>query len=274
VPNGGDMVESTQAMMNYARAIDLALGLEIVFNYHASGNNTNATTMHLFTVTEKDAIMANLKQVINNGYNALHNDDVLDVVDALLVLEDIDMKDFESGNRPMKMYMAVAYSMMTYQFKEGTSNSTTKNNYLNQFIEAINAIDYNKEDNSRGSYWGYQSINGSKNWAEGPHYLDFLLKEALPFWHAYRINMSSFPSPYQTKNAFNDDDFFNPILWMTDITMPNGRMPSIDDGNYRSFGKLLYMNWSSTYAPYSTAQKISKRAQHWIQKLPPPLSKV
>lgn len=112
----------------------------------------------------------------------------MDLIETLGLI-DIDMKEIESGNRPLKMYLAIGYCSLTYQ--ANTSNSKTDDvefmlkgspsttNVKQIFEEAIDVADYSKKTNDRAHYYAYQSNSGKEDWAEGPFYFEFALREIL-----------------------------------------------------------------------------------------------
>ena len=250
-----DYVKWTQSMMNYARAIDLYLGLEILIRSHS---NSSQFTSNLLTDSDKKSLMEKLRSVIGEGYEALYNDDkwYLDAAETVGFI-DIDMKEIESGNRPLKMFLAIGYCAMAYQSNSSDISSTSFNYTLDgvlkskqmqgMFLEALDVSDYRHKTNNRAHYYAYQTNGGEENWAEGPFYLEFALREILPFWHAIRINSSALPSPYNNIDPFTQSDFLNPIKWLTDLVMPDGRIPAVDDANFREFYKINYLNWSPAY---------------------------
>jgi hypothetical protein len=70
IQNSPDYVKWTSSMMNYARAIDLYLGLEILIRSHP---NASQFSQYLLSDAEKLELMLGLKNVIEEGYEALYN---------------------------------------------------------------------------------------------------------------------------------------------------------------------------------------------------------
>jgi len=173
----------------------------------------------------------------------------------------------EPGNRPLKGFLAMGYATLTVQNPFEHSESTNdgiqeRQDYDNLFgtgasdLFTISTIDRFNEAKHRASssasggdpstkYWMYQSSNGQREWAEGPYYFDYALADAIPFWHAVRINglLDGVSDPFKGSNKW----FLNPVEWLADVSTPDGFSPPIDDGNKFRLRITDLLRWDNVY---------------------------
>ncbi|MDZ7718150.1 MAG: T9SS type A sorting domain-containing protein [Balneolaceae bacterium] len=114
---------------------------------------------------------------------------------------------------------------------------------LDDYISTARRKASEPSDDQRGRYWMYQTANGSRFWAEGPFYLDFVLKDAIIFWHAIRINEDL----DESFDPFFNDWFLNPVRWLADLSTPDGSLPALDDSNKRPIQAANLLRWSGEY---------------------------
>jgi hypothetical protein len=114
---------------------------------------------------------------------------------------------------------------------------------LDEFISTTRRKASATSDEQRGRYWMYQTANGERFWGEGPFYLDFVLKDAIIFWHAIRINEDL----DESFDPFFNDWFLNPVRWLADLSTPDGSLPPLDDSNTRPIQSANLLRWSDEY---------------------------
>lgn len=222
-----DYLNALRSYNNMARAIDLYLAVENAYEYY------RLDQAPLLSQQEKIDLMTRFR----NDINILFNDGVkrsYDLGGIASVTEDA----LEAGNRPLKGYLAIAYASMSVQTST-QEDQDQLDNYIKTTIRKASA----NSDDQRGRYWMYQSANGSRFWAEGPFYFDFVLKDAIIFWHAVRINqnLGDLPDPF-----FNNW-FLNPIRWLADLSTPDGFLPPLDDSNKRAIQSANLLQWNDGY---------------------------
>jgi hypothetical protein len=266
-----DYVKWVQSLANYARAIDLYLAFEIaVMHYQPS-----LESQLLLSMSEKELLLKGITLGLINAKKGVEKYHGVGIQEY----------EVEPGNRPMKMYAALGYAKLVIQdVIEKTQTSEAFALELAPYVgidiqdpEASYFVHYHLQNldvkslqsalklmgstTERTNYWAYQTDGGQANWAEGPYYLEYALREVIPFWHAMRISNTI------SYNPFSDNRLLNPINWLLDILMPDARIPSIDDGNFRTVSKLGLLNWSSEYVGQNqTGIAISKKANYWLQQ--------
>lgn len=224
-----DYLISIRSYNNMARAIDLYLALENAYQFFG-GNEAL-----LLNESEKIALMSRFKADVDLLYNQGLKQEYSLSGNSLTVTAD----KLEAGNRPLKGYLAIGYASMSVQ----TTDNAAQQRIENYSTEAITRASESFEEGSRDNYWMYQTNNGSRFWAEGPYYLDFVLKDAIIFWHAVRINQnleSSF-------DPFYNDWFLNPVRWLAELSTPDGSTLPLDDGNKRPIQSANLLRWSGIY---------------------------
>lgn len=222
-----DYLNAIRSYNNLARAIDLYLGVENAYQYYGLDESP------LLSQQEKTDVMdrfrADIDILFNNGIKREY-----DVGGLFSVSED----NLEPGNRPLKGYLSLAYSALSAQ----TAN-TTDQEVLEEYVSTTITRASEPADNQRHRYWMYQTGNGSRFWAEGPFYLDFVLKDAIIFWHAIRINENL----DESFDPFFNDWFLNPVRWLADLSTPDGSIPPLDDSNKRPIQSANLLRWSGEF---------------------------
>lgn len=222
-----DYLNAIRSYNNMARVLDLYLAIENAYK-HFGLNEAS-----LLTEQEKVDLMARFRSDID----ILFNDGLkreYDVDGLFSVTED----KLEAGNRPLKGYLSLAYASMSAQ----TANQEDQD-LLDNYITTARRKASEPSDNQRGRHWMYQTANGSRFWAEGPFYFDFVLKDAIMFWHAIRINEDL----DESFDPFYNDWFLNPVRWLADLSTPGGSLPPLDDGNKRPIQSANLLWWSGEY---------------------------
>lgn len=226
-PRFDDYLNAIRSYNNMARTIDLYLAIENAYQYFELNESP------LLTQQEKIDLMTRFRADIN----ILFNDGVkknYDLGGVISVTEDV----LEAGNRPLKGYLTIAYASMSAQ-----TTTQEDQDLLNTYISTAKRKASENSDNQRGRYWMYQTANGSRFWAEGPFYFDFVLKDAIIFWHAIRINEELDDS----FDPFFNDWFLNPIRWLAYLSTPDGFLPPLDDSNKRAIQSANLLRWSDVY---------------------------
>lgn len=222
-----DYLDAIRSYNNLARAIDLYLGIENVYQYYGLDESP------LLTEQEKTDLMnrfrADIDLLFNDGIKKEY-----DVGGLFSVTED----NLEAGNRPLKGYLALAYASLSVQ-----TASQGNQDVLDGYISTARRKASEPSEDQRDRYWMYQTANGSRFWAEGPFYLDFMLKDAIIFWHAIRINEEL----DESFDPFFNDWFLNPIRWLADLSTPDGSLPPLDDSNKRPIQSANLLRWSEEY---------------------------
>ncbi len=226
-PRFDDYLNALRSYNNMARAIDLYLAIENAYQHFELDESA------LLSQQEKLDLMARFRADIN----ILFNDGVkrrYDLGGIASVTEDA----LEAGNRPLKGYLAIAYASMSAQ-----TTTQEEQDLLDTYLSTAKRKASESSDNQRGRYWMYQTANGSRFWAEGPFYFDFVLKDAIIFWHAIRLNEKL----DETSDPFFNDWFLNPVRWLADLSTPDGFLPPLDDSNKRAIQSADFLRWSDEY---------------------------
>ena len=272
VTDRNDYVKNVKSFENIARAIDLYLALENAYKQwdQAEWNDTNSTTLlgDWDKLRLNNALMAAVQNMHSN-YLYGHNSELAQIFN-------VENYEAEPGNRPLKGFLAAGYAALAiqnpfnypydsqagitereiYDNELGSGNSTFFNVGANAyFIDARDKASSPATNNNSVKYWMYQSSGGEKEWAEGPYYLDYALADAIPFWHAVRINglLGSTPDPFKGSNKW----FLNPVEWLADISTPDGYIPPIDDGNKFRIRNTDLLRWSDAYGDPTVGGKFA-----------------
>ena len=224
-----DYLDALRSYNNIARAVDLYLGIENAYDfYHLSESP-------LLTESEKKTLMdrftADLDILYTQGIKQTFS-----FADGMITAI---ADEIEAGNRPLKAYLALGYASLSVQ-----PESQTKRDQLEEYISsAMSRASDPVQSQERHNYWMYQTGNGRSFWAEGPYYFDFVLKDAISFWHAVR----GLESIGQPPDPFFSDWFLNPVHWLANISTPDGSVPPVDDGNKRSIQSAALLRWLPDY---------------------------
>lgn len=173
-----DGIKWTTAVGNMARTMDLYLALE---NAYCHYGNTQGHTLsqnecsgasydRLLSETEKNNVFSHFSsqiQTLNGskywGYSNLP----------------VDRFTAEVGNASLKIMTAVGYASLTNQ-----KNPDESFGWVGRAMDK----NFGESNGNRLRYWGYQTGDGKRFWAEGPYYLDVALPDVIPFWHAIRAS--------------------------------------------------------------------------------------
>ncbi|MCG2588431.1 T9SS type A sorting domain-containing protein [Rhodohalobacter sulfatireducens] len=222
-----DYLNAIRSYSNTARALDLYLAIENAYQHYSLEES------FLLNEQEKKGLMnrfrADIDILFNEGLKREYS-----AGDLFSVTED----NLEAGNRPLKGYLALAYASMSAQ-----ATMQDDQDLLDGYITTTRRKASEPYEDQRGLYWMYQTANGSRFWAEGPFYFDFVLKDAIIFWHAIRINEdldNSF-------DPFFNDWFLNPVRWLADLSTPDGSLPPLDDSNKRPIQSANLLRWNEEY---------------------------
>lgn len=240
-PDGSDIGDYVKIVRSYymiARALDLYLGIENAYSYFNLDESENSL---LLSENEKREVM----QRFISDIDILYNNGLKKEYDLVFTILTEDQ--FEPGNRPLKGYLALGYSALSVQ----TDDQTIHNRMMSYFQESVYRATPGSADNIRDRYWMYQTDNGSRFWAEGPYYMDFVLKDALMFWHAVRMN----DQLKEVNDPFRSPWFINPVNWLADISTPDGSVPPLNDGNKRVIQSVNMLRWSPEYGDASIGSK-------------------
>ncbi len=225
-----DYVKDVGYFKSIANAIDLYLALENAYGLWDQQEWANGYSTTLFTSQQKHLLLATfnfrllkLNEAITNGFLGVNEDET------------------EPGNRPLKGYMTLGYGVLGTQLVQvpGYTVASEFPFYKNRAMSSGSS--YSSDDHMKK--WMYQSDNGKRMWAEGPYYLNFVLMDAIPFWHALRANsmLNGVADP------FHSSWFINPLQWLADVTTPDGLTPPINDGNKHRISAAPMLRWSAVY---------------------------
>ena len=257
-PYGADRVKWTRSFGNFARALDLYLALENAYFHfdHPDYDDENAST--LLTRSDKESLLRSLcygiERLTAKGLNGR-----------------IAPNDAEPGNRPMKMFVAAGYGILTSQDIEECRNFHTTAEPFNPARTADGVLQDAflsagaQASQDRRLHWSYQSDGGKRFWAEGAYYLEFALLDVLPFWHALRANdllayqgggfSIDLPDPFQ------NDWALNPLRWLADTVTPDAKTMPLDDGNKVPIRYANLMRWAPEYGDAELGEKFA-----WIHE--------
>ncbi|MCH2451438.1 MAG: hypothetical protein MK198_15035 [Gracilimonas sp.] len=206
--SGGDYVAYVDTYINVARAIDLYLAIE---NAYTKWPGHSGNSSMLLNQSQKQQLMESFIDEIDSFYdNKVHKNHFLG----------INEDEVEPGNRPLKGHVVSGFGVLAIQDAAGWGLVDQRFSMARSRASTIST-------NDRINYWKYQSDNGKRQWAEGPYYFAFALKNIVPFWHAVRANNLLGP----VSDPFTNSWFLNPVEWLADITTPDGLTPPIDDSN-------------------------------------------
>lgn len=222
-----DYLNALRSYSNTARALDLYLAIENAYQYYSLDESS------LLNEQEKTALMNRFMDDIDILFNEGLKKEY-SAGDLFTVTEDA----LEAGNRPLKGYLALAYASMSVQ-----AIMPDDQDVLDGYITTTRRKASETYDDQRGFYWMYQTENGSRFWGEGPFYFDFVLKDAIMFWHAIRINEDL----NNSFDPFFNDWFLNPVRWLADLSTPDGSLPPLDDSNKRPIQSANLLQWSEEY---------------------------
>lgn len=221
-----DYLNAIRSYNNMARALDLYLAIENAYQHFELDESP------LLSEQEKIDLMARFRADID----ILFNDAIKREYDLLFT--SITEDNLEAGNRPLKGYLSLAYASMSAQ-----TDDQVELDLLDNYITTARVKSSSPSDDQRGRYWMYQTANGNRFWAEGPFYLDFVLKDAIFFWHAIRINEDL----DESFDPFFNDWFLNPVRWLADLSTPDGSLPPLDDSNKRPIQSANLLRWNDEY---------------------------
>jgi len=232
-----DYLNAIRSYSNTARALDLYLAIENAYQHYSLEGS------FLLNEQEKIGLMNRFRADIDILFNEGLKREYI-AGDLFSVTED----NLEAGNRPLKGYLALAYASMSAQ-----TTMQDEQDVLDGYITTTRRIASEPSDDQRELYWMYQTANGSRFWAEGPFYFDFVLKDAIMFWHAIRINEdldNSF-------DPFFNDWFLNPVRWLADLSTPDGSLPPLDDSNKRPIQSANLLRWNDEYGDSDIGNRFS-----------------
>ncbi|HKI46035.1 MAG TPA: hypothetical protein VKA08_11950, partial [Balneolales bacterium] len=256
---GEDEVHMTRSVENYARAVDLYMALENAYKYYNNITTDDFNAPELLDKSQKEQVLYNLFVAIHNLNHYLYDS-----------IGGVGNYEAEAGNRPMKMFIAIGYGALCmpdttyeYTFSDGStyySDTTVFDEYLSHVFRSAGAPTYT---NNSVYYWGYQTGNGERFWAEGPYYFEFALMDVIPFWHAIRLNgllnydNYDIPDPFDQNNATGNNTrwMINPLDWLADLATPAGQLPPLDDSNKRSIRYAKMLQWDPVYGNAETGKK-------------------
>ncbi|HKI46472.1 MAG TPA: hypothetical protein VKA08_14180, partial [Balneolales bacterium] len=261
---GEDEVKMTRSVENYARAVDLYLALENAYKYYNHITTDDFDAPELLDKSQKKQVLYNLVVAMHSLDHYLYNN----------LFYGVGEYEAEAGNRPMKMFVAVGYGALCmpdtiYNVLIGSGHGVTDSTtigpsnfdkFLSDVFRSAGAPSY---DNNSIYYWGYQTDNGRRFWAEGPYYFEYALMDVIPFWHAIRLNNYlnyegyGIPDPFDQNNATNGSSrwMINPINWLADLATPDGELPPLDDSNKRSIRYAKMLRWAPIYGNAETGEK-------------------
>lgn len=168
----GDAVKWASHMSGLARAMDLYLALENAYCYYGGQGDAAAQA-------ECDGTTSNrlLSAVWKNSVFRYHYGV------SLSELEDLgergafgyDAYDAQPGNWPLKVQVAVGTASMIMNDMTNLSGATLRG-WVRRAMEAS----LRTAGTQRQRYWGYQTDDGKRFFAEGPYYFEFALSEVAP----------------------------------------------------------------------------------------------
>ncbi len=252
-----DGVKWATPVTNVARAIDFYLALENAYKQYnyieyidQNSSNIPVSTGNLLSKRNKIFLMRSYTDLIEDledrsKYPTLLGHNVL-------------RYDFEPGNAPLKMQVAIGYAILTLQ-NSGVISSTSEKQRLKYIERAFKAAGIFTV-NDRSKYWNYQSADENYYWAEGPYYLHITLSDIIPFWHTVRINnllKNTFLHSYSFADPFRQSWFLNPLHWLADLSTPDGKTPPLDDGNKYTMYNAGVLRWRSEYGDKVIGEKFA-----------------
>ena len=253
-----DGVKWAGPVANVARAIDFYLALENAYKHYdyaeyidANASNMPSSAANLLSRGPKITLMREYTDLIEDledraKYPTLLGHNVL-------------RYNFEPGNAPLKMQVAIGYALLTlhpYAFSTSTT-LTQRHGFVQRAFEA--AGKFTLAD--RHKYWSYQSDVAKYYWAEGPYYFHLALSTIIPFWHTVRINdmlQDTDVHSYMFADPFTQPWFLNPLHWLADISTPDGKTPPLDDGNKTTMYNADILRWTSDYGNDAIGEKFAR----------------
>src|SRR5690625_3162659 len=224
-----DYLDALRSYYNTARAVDLYLGIENAYSFYGLDDGP------LLSLPEKRVLMKRMNEDLHLLYDQGIKKQVSFAEGSITIRAD----EMEAGNRPLKAYLALGYASLAIQY-EREPEQERSSEYLS---EAILRASHLTQSAERDLYWAHQTGNGEPYWAEGPYYFDFVLKDAVAFWHVVR-ELNTQPLP---EDPFHSSWFLNPVLWLAGLSTPDGSLPPLDDGNKRPVQSARMLRWTPDY---------------------------
>jgi len=229
-----------------ARAIDFYLALENAHKKYDHSIYADSSSVTLLSVSEKD-------QVMQAYFSWIYN-----FLEMRKLPGGLSRYTLEPGNAPLKIAVAGGYAMLTWQPTESSNNH--RKGAISYAFRAAGGPADGGDENRRREYWNYQADSGKLFWAEGPYYFHITLSEVVPFWHTVRINdwlSNTAAHGYTFADPFRSDWFLKPLHWLADISTPDGKTPSLDDGNKAEMGNTSILRWTSAYGDGAVGRKFA-----------------
>lgn len=247
-----DGVKWTGVLENMARTMDLYLALENTYCYYGNQGHTpsqqecsGATTNRLLSEGEKGDVFAHFGEQIKS----------LESSPNWKIPDETGTSRYHTdpGNWPLKVQTAIGYASLTHQTVNPVTGvpPSVVQDHVDRALKANFA--YSEGNRDLRHYWGYQTDDGKRFWAEGPFYFRYALRDVLPFWHAVRINgMLDYHPDFNAPDPFDHPRFTKPLDWLADLTTPEGETPPLDDGNKRSMRVSMLLRWTGAYSEADT----------------------
>ncbi|WP_142455173.1 hypothetical protein [Gracilimonas mengyeensis] len=248
-----DQVHRQRSIMNTAKAIDLYLALENAYKHYENLSSWNYSYSYFLNSSQKAQLMSLVKESLDKMYDHLKDG-------ALGVTTD----EAEPGNRPLIIYSSIAYSSLVLQHPIEFIGLLPNIDVDELIEEALKKTSKSAGTNSN-YYWGYQTADGERFWAEGQYYFRFALRNVVSLWHAKRINNIStnftYIDPFHSSNSMAR----KPLIWLAQTYEPGGFTAPIDDGNKSTIAASSFLRWSSDYGD----EEIGKRFSHIAAEIRP-----
>ncbi len=249
-----DGVKWTESVTNVARTIDFYLALENAYEHYNVDEFKNEKSTSLLSLSQKYQLMGYYSDLILNLNGT-----------ARKVGGFASRFRFESGNAPLKIQIAAAYSAFAWQPPKLTLLNIDEliltKKIIDDFIPRAFKAAGIPTIKDRDKYWHYQSDNGKYFWAEGAYYFHITLSDIIPFWHATRINnilSNTSLHPYNFADPFRQSWLLNPLHWLSDISTPDGKTPPLDDGNKSTMYNAGILRWKSEYGDDTVGEKFAR----------------
>lgn len=270
ITQDSDFVKNTRSIKNISRALDLYLAIENAYKKWDLTEYNDENSSILLTKVQREK----LNQRFYEEVVYYMHEDLEDAGNFLASLFGVQEYEVEPGNRPLKGFASLGYSTLALQdlpieYWETQEIEDYEDIYGSGsavwLYDDIPSLRFNEARDKVGSvsngnrvkYWGYQTSDGLRQWAEGPYYMEFALLDAIPFWHAVRINglLGTIPDPFRPTSSPSSKWFSTPLEWLADISTPDGRVPPIDDGNKREIRVANFLRWSDNYGSTTIGKK-------------------
>ncbi len=253
-----DGVKWASPVANVARAIDFYLTLENAYKHYDYAEYIDANAANI-PLSAANLLSMGPKTKLVREYTDLIEDLEDRAKYPTLLGNNVLRYNFEPGNAPLKMQVAIGYALLTlHPHTFSTSTTLTKRRgFIQRAFEA--AGKYTIAD--RHKYWSYQSDVARYFWAEGPYYFHITLSTIIPFWHTVRINdmlQDTDVHPYMFADPFTQPWFLNPLHWLADISTPDGKTPPLDDGNKTTMYTADILRWTSDYGNDAIGEKFAR----------------